>query len=173
MGLILLALPHPSVQRFWVFWLRSSVVLGLPRWLSKESTWSVRDLGSIPELGRSLEKGMARIRYSSLENFMGCIVHGVANSWTWLIYFHFQVAQWYKEPTCQCRGCKRRRFDPCLGRSPGVENGKPLQYFWLENSMGRGVLWAIVHGVSPGWTWLSDGAHRVQNSLAPAEIPSE
>ena len=32
---------------------------GLPRWLSKESVCSAGDLGSIPESGRSLEKGMA------------------------------------------------------------------------------------------------------------------
>ena len=32
---------------------------------------------------------------------------------------------------------------PGLGRSPGVENGNPLQYSCLENSMER---WAIVHG---------------------------
>ena len=28
---------------------------------------------------------------------------------------------------------------PGSGRSPGEENGNPLQYPWLENSMGRGV----------------------------------
>ena len=28
---------------------------------------------------------------------------------------------------------------PGLGRSPGEENGYPLQYFYLENSMGRGA----------------------------------
>ena len=25
-------------------------------------------------------------------------------------------------------------------------HGNPLQYSWLENSMDRGFLWAIVHG---------------------------
>ena len=30
-------------------------------------------------------------------------------------------------------------------RSPGVGNGKPLQYSCLENSMGRGAWWATVH----------------------------
>ena len=33
------------------------------------------------------------------------------------------------------------------GRSPGVENGNPLQYSCLGNPMGRGAWWAIVHGV--------------------------
>ena len=36
---------------------------------------------------------------------------------------------------------------PGLGRSPGEENGNPLQYSCLENSMERGAWWALVHGV--------------------------
>ena len=34
---------------------------------------------------------------------------------------------------------------PRSGRSPGAENGNPLQYSWLENSIDR---WATVHGVA-------------------------
>ena len=37
---------------------------------------------------------------------------------------------------------------PGLGRYPGEGNGYPLQYFCLENSMGRGAWWATVHGAS-------------------------
>ena len=37
---------------------------------------------------------------------------------------------------------------PGLGRSPGEENGYPLKYSCLENSMNRGAWWAIVHGVT-------------------------
>ena len=33
-------------------------------------------------------------------------------------------------------------------RSPGEENGNPLQYSCLENSMDRGGWWAIVHRVA-------------------------
>jgi len=36
---------------------------------------------------------------------------------------------------------------PPSGRSPGVGSGNPLQYFYLENPMDRGVWWAIVHEV--------------------------
>ena len=46
-----------------------------------------------------------------------------------------------KESACQCRRC---RFNPGSGRSPGEGNGKPLQYFCLENPMDRGAWWAIV-----------------------------
>ena len=43
-----------------------------------------------------------------------------------------------------------------LGRSPGEENGNPLQYSCLENSMDRGAWWAIVHGVKKSLTRLSN-----------------
>ena len=35
-----------------------------------------------------------------------------------------------------------------LGRSPGEENGNPLQYSCLEKSMDREAWWAAVHGVT-------------------------
>ena len=34
------------------------------------------------------------------------------------------------------------------GKSPGKGNGNPFQYSYLENPTDRGVLWAIVHGVT-------------------------
>ena len=37
---------------------------------------------------------------------------------------------------------------PGLGRSPGKENGNPLQYSCLENPMDGGAWWATVHGVA-------------------------
>ena len=45
---------------------------------------------------------------------------------------------------------------PGSGRSPGEGNGNPLQYSCLENSLDRGTLWAIVHGVAKNETRLSD-----------------
>ena len=59
-----------------------------------------------------------------------------------------------KEPTCPCKRHKRWGFDPWLGRCPGEGNGKPFQYFCLENLMDRGVQWATVHRVAKSWTWL-------------------
>ena len=35
-----------------------------------------------------------------------------------------------------------------LGRSPGKENGNPLQYSCLGNPMDREAWWATVHGVT-------------------------
>ena len=37
---------------------------------------------------------------------------------------------------------------PQSGRSPGVGSGNPLQYFCLENPLGRGAWQALVHGVA-------------------------
>ena len=45
---------------------------------------------------------------------------------------------------------------PGLGRSPGEENGNPLQYSCLENSMDRGAWQAVVHGVPKSLTQLSN-----------------
>ena len=41
---------------------------------------------------------------------------------------------------------------PGLGRSPGEENGYPLQYSCLENAMDRGAWLAAVHGVAKSRT---------------------
>ena len=45
---------------------------------------------------------------------------------------------------------------PGLGRTPGEENGNPLQYSCLENPMDRAAWEAAVHGVAKSQTRLSD-----------------
>ena len=55
----------------------------------KESACNTGDLVSIPGLGRSPREGNSYpLQYSGLENFMDCIVHGVAKRRTWLSDFH-------------------------------------------------------------------------------------
>ena len=44
---------------------------------------------------------------------------------------------------------------PALEWSPRVDNGNPLQYSCLENSMDKRAWWAKVHGVSKSQTGLS------------------
>ena len=39
-------------------------------------------------------------------------------------------------------------FNPWVGKTPREENGYPLQYSCLENSMDRGAWWATVHQVA-------------------------
>ena len=67
------------------------VFLGFPCGSAgKESTCSAGDLGPIPGLGRSPGEGKGSpLQYSCLENYMDCIVHGVAKSRTQLSNFHF------------------------------------------------------------------------------------
>ena len=50
-----------------------------------------------------------------------------------------------KEPACNAGNLG---LIPGLGRSPGVENGNPLQYSFLENSTDRGACQATVHGAA-------------------------
>ena len=71
--------------------LTTPVFLDLPSGSDgKESTCYVGDLGLIPGLGRSPgEENGYPLQYSSLENSMDCIDHGVAKNWTQLSNFHF------------------------------------------------------------------------------------
>ena len=41
---------------------------------------------------------------------------------------------------------------PGLARSPGEENGKPLQYSCLGNPMDKEAWQAIVNGTTNSWT---------------------
>ena len=59
-----------------------------------------------------------------------------------------------KELACQCRRCKRLKFDPWVRKTPGQGYGNPLQYSCLENPMDRGTWRAIVHRVAKSRTWL-------------------
>jgi len=52
-----------------------------------------------------------------------------------------------KESACQCRRCKGQGSILGLKRTPGEENGSPLQYSCLENAMDNGTSQTIVHGV--------------------------
>ena len=74
-----------------------------------------------------------------------------------------------KEPACQRRGCKRRSFNPGLGRPTGGGHGNPPQYFCLENLMDRGAWRATVHMVTNSRTRTKRLSMRV--SYAPYMLP--
>ena len=44
--------------------------------------------------------------------------------------------------------CQAKDVGLILGTGRSSEEGNPLQYSCLENSMGRGAWWATVHGVT-------------------------
>ena len=67
-----------------------------------------------------------------------------------LIFTHkaSQVAQLVKNQSANTRELRDAGSIPGLGRSPRGGNGNPLQYSFLENSMGRGAWRATIHGVT-------------------------
>ena len=67
-----------------------------------------------------------------------------------------QVALVVKIPLANAGDTRDMGSIPGSGRSPGVGNGIPLQYSCLENSIDRGVWWAIVHGVAKSQIGLSN-----------------
>ena len=124
------------------------------------SACSAGDLGSIPELRRPLEKEM--------------VTHSSTLAW--------KIPWMEEPGRLQSMGSQRVRHDlttshgltqgflggsevkesacnagdlgsiPELGRSPGEENGCPLQYSCLKNSMDRKAWWATVRGITKSWT---------------------
>ena len=68
--------------------------------------------------------------------------------------------------------CRRPRFRPWVGSSPGGGNGNPLQYSCQENPMERRVWSATVHRVTKIWIQLSNWhfvftpwLYRLRNSV--------
>ena len=55
-----------------------------------------------------------------------------------------------KESACNAGDTGNVGLIPGLGRSPGVENSSPFQYYRLD--MDRGAWWAIVHGAAQNQT---------------------
>ena len=53
-----------------------------------------------------------------------------------------------EEPACQCRRCKRCRFDPRVGKIPWRRAWQPTPVFLSGESHGQRNWWATVHGVT-------------------------
>ena len=76
----------------------------------------------------------------------------------------FRITSWQKKLTYpddsdgkeSAHSTVDRGLIPGSGRSPEEGNGNPLQYPYLENSMGRGAWQATVHGVAKSRTCLGD-----------------
>ena len=63
-----------------------------------------------------------------------------------------------KEPTCQCRRCKRHGFDPWVGMILWNRVWEPTRVFLPGEPHGQRSLGATVHRVAKSWTqlkWLS------------------
>ena len=68
------------------------------------------------------------------------------------IYWASQVALLLKSLPANGGDIRDACLIPGLGKSPGGENGNPLQYSCLENPMDRGAWQAMVHRVTKSWT---------------------
>ena len=66
-----------------------------------------------------------------------------------------------KNPPANSGDSRGAGWIPGSGRHPGIGNGNPLQYFRLENSMGRGAWWATVHQGTRSLTQWVHGAHTL------------
>ena len=91
------------------------------------------DLGLIPGLGRSPGDGNGYpLQYSSLENSMDSVVHGVAKNRTRQSDFHFQSFPGGSEDKDPAWSSGDVGSIPGLGVSTGEGIGYPLQYSWAS-----------------------------------------
>ena len=141
----------------------SSVVKTLPA-----NAGDSRDVGSIPESGRSPGVGTGNLlQYFCLENSMDgaawrATVHGVTKS---RMQLSMQASRFVRVTACvqisflwASLGAQTVKDLPAMqeprvqslgsGRFPGEENDNPFRYSCLENSMDRGAWWTIIHGDS-------------------------
>ena len=110
-------------------------------------------MGSIPGSGRSSGREHGNpLQCSYLGNPMGrgawwATVHGVTKSQTQLSdsHFTFPGGSVVKNSLINVGNSGST---PESGRSPGEENGNPLQYSCLGNFMDRGAWWAIENGIT-------------------------
>ena len=95
--------------------LPTPVFLGFPCGSTgKESTCNAGDLGLIPGLGRSPGEGKGcPLQYSSLENSMDCVVHGVAKSQTWLSNFQFDFITQHHQISLK-DNCLKQKWEKCM-----------------------------------------------------------
>ena len=73
-------------------------------------------------------------------------------SWRW----GFPGGPVVKNPPASAGDARDAGSIPGSGKSPGIENGNPLQYSCLENSTERGTWWTTVHGVTKSSSRLSN-----------------
>ena len=76
----------------------------------------------------------------------------------------FPVGLGVKNPPAYEGDLRGMSLIPGLDRSPGIENGNPLQYFCWENTRDRKVWWARVHRVAKSQNRLTKWAPKRSNS---------
>ena len=77
------------------------------------------------------------------------------------VYEYFRLPSWSsaKEPTCQCRRCRKGGFDPYIKKIPWRKKWQPTPVFLPEKLHGqRSLAGYLAHGFTKSRTWLSDWA---------------
>ena len=73
------------------------------------------------------------------------------------MYCHLAYLIYIQSTSHEMPGWMNPKLESRLpGEISGEDNGSPLQYSCLENPMGGGAWWAVVHGVAKSRTRLSD-----------------
>ena len=70
-----------------------------------------------------------------------------------IVWWASWVAWWVKNPPAM-QECRRRGFNPWIGKIPRRRARQPTPVFLPENPMGRGAWQATIHRVAKSWTWL-------------------
>ena len=133
----------------------------------KESACNVGDMGSISGLRRSPGGGQGNPpQYSCLENHQGERSLACCHPWglkeldtteqlsTFLHKHEASLVTYTVKESARSAGDPG--LVPGLGRSPGEENGNPLQYSCLENPTDRGAWGYSPGGHQESWTRLSN-----------------
>ena len=104
-------------------------------------------------------------------------VHVIAESRTWLsdwTELNFPVGLSGNEPACQCRRCKRHRFDPWVGKIPWSRAWQSTPAFLPGELIYRGAWWPTVHRVTKSRTRPKRiSEHTGTSHLAPLKTGSD
>ena len=105
---------------------------------------TVKNLPAMPEtwvwyLGWEDPLNKIPLQYSDLENSMGCIIHVVAKSWTWLSDFHFH------RDSCLENSMNRGAWRATVR---GVTKNRTKLSYWLSDQQpnGWGTMYPVMNG---------------------------
>ena len=85
----------------------------------------------------------------NLKSWELCFIQGITEDYS-------SELPWWLTWWRVCLQCRRPKFNPCVGKTPGEGNGNPLQRSCLENPRDGGAWQVTVHGVTKnGHDWAT------------------